>query len=336
MSEPIFTRSNLTRGYSAALASALVLSTTAIFIRHLTVTYQMPALILAVWREVFVSLTLLIAFAVIRPAMLRISRRHIPYLLSYGFVLAIFNALWTLSVAMNGAAVSTVLAYCSTAFTVLLGWVFLRESPHAAKILVVVTTLAGCTFVAFGNQITSGTLLHLSTAGVMVGVLSGLLYAIYSLMGRSASMRGLNSWTTLFYIFSFAASFLTLFNLLTAFFPGVLTVPGAATQPADLLWLGTAWSGWGVLLLLAAVPTLAGYGLYNVSLGHLPSSIANLIVTTEPPFTAVIAYFAFGEMLDRNQIFGSLLILCGVVCLRLYEGRRNAREVPASTAPEVP
>ena len=65
---------------------------------------------------------------------------------------------------------------------------------------------------------------------------------------------------------------------------------------------------------------MLGFGLYNVSLGYLPSSVANLIVTLEPAFTAVIAYFLFGERLNRVQFGGSLLILVGVVFFRVYEG----------------
>ncbi|MFC2063986.1 hypothetical protein ACFLXB_02690 [Chloroflexota bacterium] len=42
---------NLSRGYFAALASAGILSTTAIFIRYLTQTYQIPALVLTSWRD---------------------------------------------------------------------------------------------------------------------------------------------------------------------------------------------------------------------------------------------------------------------------------------------
>jgi len=40
-------RSHLSRGYAIALAAAAILSTTAIFIRHLTQTYHIPALVLA-------------------------------------------------------------------------------------------------------------------------------------------------------------------------------------------------------------------------------------------------------------------------------------------------
>ena len=153
-------------------------------------------------------------------------------------------------------------------------------------------------------------------------------YAIYSLMGRSAAQRGLNPWTTLLYTFGFAALFLLGFNLLPGGF-----LPGSAVQPGDLFWLGNALPGWGVLFLLAAGPTVAGFGLYNVSLTYLPSSVANLVVTLEPAFTAVSAYLLFGERLNAVQLGGGLMILAGVVVLRVYEGRpANATQ----TAAEVP
>ena len=151
--------------------------------------------------------------------------------------------------------------------------------------------------------------------GILTGVLSGLLYAIYSLMGRSAIQRGIVPWTSLLYIFSLAAFFLLLFNLLLG---GIL--PGSATQPADLLWLGKALPGWIILFVLAAGPTVAGYGLYNVSMIYLSSSVANLVVTLEPAFTAVTAYFLLGERFTAVQVGGSLMILAGVVFLRVYEG----------------
>ena len=316
-------RSHLTQGYTTALVSALFLSTTAIFIRHLSVAYQLPALVLAVWREVFVSLTLLVIFLLVRPRLLKVQRLHLPYLLAYGFLLAVFNSFWTLSVALNGAAVSTVLVYCSAGFTALLGWWLLKESLGPAKLLAVVLSLGGCVLVAGAY---TPEVWNTNLAGILTGILAGLMYAIYSLMGRSASQRGLNPWSTLFYTFTIAAGFLGVFNVLTAVLPGWNIVPGAAARLSDFLWLGNAWGGWAVLFVLAAVPTLAGYGLYNVSLSHLPSSVANLILTTEPAFTAVIAYFAFGEVLTGIQIVGSILILGGVVFLRIFEGRQTSKK----------
>jgi len=312
MSNTAINKTQLTRGYMAAFFSAIILSTTAIFIRYLTQTYHLPALVLAFWREVVVALSMLAALGVLQPALLRASRSHLRYLVLYGLALAIFNSLWTLSVALNGAAVSTVLAYCSGGFTALLGWWLLKERLDWAKLVAVALCLGGCVLISGALDPAAW---RVNLAGIITGVLSGLFYAIYSLMGRSASQRGLNPWTTLVYTFGFAAVFMLGFNLLGKGF-----LPGAISRPADFLWLGKDWVGWSILILLAVGPTLAGYGLYNVSLTHLPSSVANLIVSMEPAFTAVIAYFLLGERLTWVQVGGSLMVLGGVVFLRIYEG----------------
>jgi drug/metabolite transporter (DMT)-like permease len=311
-------RPDLGRGYAAALASAAILSTTAIFIRYLTQTYALPALVLAVWRDGMVTVTLLSILAVFRPALLHVGdneyrRRHLSFLAVYGLMLALFNSLWTLSVALNGAAVATVLVYSSAGFTAILGRWLLKERLDWAKLLAVAVCLGGCVLVADALHASAWSA---NLLGILTGVLSGLWYAIYSLMGRTASQRGLNPWTTLLYTFSFATVFLLAFNLL----PGGW-LPGAAGRPADLLWLGRSWAGWGILFLLAAGPTLAGFGTYNVSLTYLPSSVTNLIVTLEPAFTVIIAYIFLGERLTWVQLGGGLMILGGVVLLRLYEGR---------------
>jgi drug/metabolite transporter (DMT)-like permease len=303
-------QTTLARGYMMALISALFLSTTAIFIRHLTETYQMPSLVLAFWRDVFVVLTLLVTLSLLRPKLLHVSRPQIFYLIAYGLILSFFNATWTLSVAMNGAAAATVLVYCSAGFTALLGWWLLKERLSWAKIVAVGFSLGGCVLV---SEALEPGVWQSNILGIVTGVLSGLCYAVYSLMGRSASKRGLSAWTTLLYTFGFAAVFLLIFNLL----PGGI-LPGSAAAPGDLFWLGTAWAGWAVLFMLAAVPTVAGFGLYNVSLSYLPSSVAQLIVTLEPAFTAAIAYIMFGERLNGIQMVGGLMILSAVVIMRLY------------------
>jgi drug/metabolite transporter (DMT)-like permease len=319
--------SHLTRGYAIALAAAAILSTTAIFIRYLTVTYHIPALVLAFWRDVFVCLTLLPVLGSLRPLLLRAGRRYLGYLVGYGLVLAIFNALWTLSVALNGAAAATVLGYSSAGFTALLGRWLLAEPLGWGKLLAVAVCLAGCVLVA--GALNPATW-RANLVGIVTGVLSGLGYAAYSLLGRSASQRGLNPWTTVFYTFAFATAFLLLFNLLPA-----THMPGAATRPADLFWLGGAFAGWAVLFLLAAGPTLGGFGLYNVSLSYLPSSVANLVVTLEPAFTVVTAYLLLGERLTGTQLAGGAMILAGVVFLRVYEGwaRAGAASEPEAAAP---
>jgi len=131
------------QGFLAALGSAAVLSTTGILIRHLTQTYHLPALVLALWRDVFVVVSLALVLGLYHPAYLRVDRSHRLFSAAYGLVLAAFNSLWTVSVALNGAAVATVLVYCSAGFSVVLGWWLLGEPLGWAKVVAVLLSLGG-------------------------------------------------------------------------------------------------------------------------------------------------------------------------------------------------
>jgi drug/metabolite transporter (DMT)-like permease len=307
------------QAYCIALASAIFLSTTAIFIRYLTVNYSLPALVLAFWRDFFVVLTLCPILFLKHRDLLALQKGQIVYLVIYGLVLAIFNSFWTISVSLNGASVATVLSYSSAAFTALLGYWILKESLGWVKIVAVICSMIGCVLVSGAYTQAAW---QSNLAGIVSGVLAGLSYAAYSLMGRKANQRGMNSWATVLYTFLFAAFFLLIINLI----PG-LKVPGAASRPADLFWLGADWKGWLPLFLLAAGPTVMGFGLYNISMQVLPASIANLIATSEPVFTSIFAFLLFGERLGSVELIGGFLIIGGVLLLRLA---RNGRKTTAA------
>ncbi len=306
-------RVNASKGYPVAVLSTVVLSTTAVFIRYLTKTYGMPALVLAFWRDIFTAASMAAILAMFRPGSLRLERKNTVFMVLYGLMLALFNSFWTISVALNGAAVSTVLAYSSAAFTALLARILFHERLGWSKAAVVVTCLCGCALVS--GALEPGAW-QTNVMGISGGILSGLWYAGYNLMGRSASKRRLNPWTTVMYTFGVASCTLLAANLVLGRF-----LPGGAVRSSDLFWLGSATEGWFILFLLAAGPTLAGFGLLNVSLNLLPSSVVNLILTMEPALTAIIAYLFLRERLSTVQVAGSMLILGSLVFLRFSERR---------------
>jgi len=45
------------------------------------------------------------------------------------------------------------------------------------------------------------------------------------------------------------------------------------------------------------------------------------VATLEPSMTAVLAYLFLGERLTSPQLFGSALVITGVIILRLNESR---------------
>lgn len=300
--------SRITKGYWIAIIGTVIWSTTAIIIRHLTLQYQIPPLVLAFWRDLFASIALLVGLLVFGRKYLKINKKDWFFLAAYGFVLSLYNSLWTISVGLNGAAVSTVLAYSSPAFTTLLAWKILDEKLTWGKFGLVLLSFAGCILVAGAY---SPDLWKTEPIGIITGLLSGLIFAVYSLMGKASANRGINSWMGLCVIFAFAAFFLFIYNLV---------LPDAITgHPAhSVIWANGDLQGWLWLALLALVPTIGGYGLYNLSLHYLPAGTSNLIATTEPVFTGILAWFILKERFTTLEIIGSLLILCAVFLMRIF------------------
>ncbi len=303
-----------TRGYLITFVATAIWSTTAIFVRYLSTRYQMPPLVLAFWRALVLSGALCGVLAVVAPRLLHPGRQHVPFLVAYGFSLAVINALWTASVVLNGAAVGAVLNHSAPAFTALVGWRLWGERLNPLKIGAIVVCIVGVAFTSGAYDLAAW---QVNPVGVAVGLATGAGFAAYSLLGELSSRRGVNPWTATLYSFALGTAFLLFVQ-----------------RPSTILWLSRplaagpdGWRdaalGWGTLVLLAVGPTLTGYGLYTVGLTHLPASTASLIATLEPVMTGICALVFLGERPTPPQLWGAGLILTGVVLLRLSERVNN-------------
>jgi drug/metabolite transporter (DMT)-like permease len=299
-------KSTYSRGYAIALTATVLWSFTGILISYLSKTYALPSLVLAFWRDLFLSIGLALIFALFSRARFHLDRSHWTFLVLYGLTLAVFNSLWTFSVQYNGAAVATVLAFSSPAMTAILSKIIFKERFNRVKILSIVLSLLG-TFLVSGAHDPANW--RVNPLGITFGLLTGLFFAFYNLEGKRASDQSIDSWTALLYSFSIATFFLLLFNL---------GVDGFSGKPllSDMLWLGNSVSAWGVLVFLAIAPTLGGFGLYTLSLRYLAPTVANLIATLEPALTSIWAYFLLREQLNSIQWIGSVMVFTGVILLR--------------------
>ena len=274
-------------------------STTGIFISYLFKHYPLSPMTLAFWRNIFVVIALGLCLLLFRRNFFKIEKRDRWFLLLYGLSLSLMNGLWTFSVAYNGAAVSTVLVYASPGITAIAGKFIFKERLTWIRILAVVASLIGCVLVARATDPEQWTL---NAGGIIIGVGSAFSFTLYSVMGKIVFHRQINSWGATWYAFVIAM-------LVFAF-----------TQTGDtVLSLGTHFDGWLILIVLAVIPTLGGFGLYTASLGYLPAGTANLIAVLEPVLTSILAFFLLGETLLPIQLLGAAFIVGSVVSLRLEE-----------------
>jgi drug/metabolite transporter (DMT)-like permease len=93
--------SSTSQGYAIALAATVLWSTTGILISYLSRTYQLPSLVLAFWRDLFVSVGMIAGLLLFSRERFRLARPHWGLMFFYGLTLAIFNTVWTYSVQYN-------------------------------------------------------------------------------------------------------------------------------------------------------------------------------------------------------------------------------------------
>jgi len=303
--------STFSRGYVIALTATFLWSTTGPLISYLSKTYALPSLVLAFWRDLFVSFGMVVGLLVFSRARFQLDRSHWKFIVFYGFTLAVFNSMWTFSVQYNGAAVATVLAFSSPAMTAILSKLIFREKFNPVKILSIVLSLLGTVLVSGAHDLS---IWRLNPLGIIFGLLTGLFFAFYNLEGKHASDTSIDSWTALLYSFAIASVFLFFFNV------GSDVISGKPLL-SEILWLENSIIAWGILFFLGVAPTLGGFGLYTLSLRFLAPTVANLIATLEPALTAIWAYLFLSEQLNAVQWIGSFLVFTGVILLRWGERR---------------
>jgi len=180
---------NSSQGYLIGTGATILLSFNGILISYLNTAYKLPSLVLAFWRDSFVVLGLMIVFTLSSRAHFRLEGSHWKFFILYGLSLSLFNSMWTFSVQFNGAAVATVLAFSSPAMTAILSHFILKEGIHKVKLISIVLSLIGTALVSGAVDPSAW---KVKSAGILFGLLTGLFFACYSLMGKTAANKSID------------------------------------------------------------------------------------------------------------------------------------------------
>jgi drug/metabolite transporter (DMT)-like permease len=290
------------RGILTVILATIFWSTSGIFISLILRSWDISVVSLAFFRDLATFLTLLLGTALMRPALLRVKRRDLPWLLAMGAIsIGFFHVLWNTSVLLLGASVSTVIQCNAPIFVTLMAWIIFKEALTKRKIIAVTLSVIGTVLI---SGILGMTAIQISKLGLLASLSSAIFYGCFSLFGKKLTGQ-YSPWTILLYIFGFASLTLLPFQLLNP-------SPFPYEFPALIYFIG--------LILLS---TISGFALYTTALSHLQASIASITATSEIVFAAILAYLILGEKLDIWQIFGALLIIGGVVLVSLPNGNQK-------------
>jgi drug/metabolite transporter, DME family len=302
------------RGVAIVLIAVVIWSTTPVFIDHLQTVDQLSPLQISTWRALLVTLLLALYLLVRRLRVFKLQRREIGYYVIYGVVgIGLFNLAFNTSVAVNKASVATALMFCAPVFVALGSWWVFHERLRPLQMLAMVVNLLGFALVGTVSALLAGTTGNVS--GLLLGLFSGVCFALYTLLGRGAARANrVSPIVILFYTYLFGTLALVLWGLMTQGIHGLVISLDA--------------TGWALLVILSLGPTLFGYLLFTVSLRYLSAPIASLFHTLEPVMTALLAFFLLGRILTALQWLGLGLIVVSVMVIQL-SALLHSRKTPS-------
>lgn len=228
---------------------------------------------------------------------LKIELHKLPLLFLYGvigvtmFYYAYFNA-----IDKTGMAMAAILLYTAPAMVVVISRLVFKENIDLRKIFCILLTTTGCFLVVKGYDINN---LKLNLPGILMGLLAGFCYAMYSIFGKMAS-ASVHPWTVIVYTQGISLIFLSFLHF-----------------PAEVFAGHYESTAWFYLLYIGIVPTLLAYLCYNAALKHVEAGRASIIATLEPVVAVFLAYVFLKQVLDPVQALGAVLVVSAVVIVQL-------------------
>ena len=230
---------------------------------------------------------------------LKIKKRDIIFFVGTGIgSIVFFNYCYFQAIeVIGGAAVPALLLYTAPVFVMLLSALLFREKITEKKIISLILTFIGLGFVTgafWGKE-------SLTIAALLLGLGSGLGYALYSIFGKFV-IEKYDAFTITFYTFFIAA---------------VAAVPmSGIIHSVNLLF---CTKGIIAAVGLAFFCTVLPFILYTKGLHGVEAGKASILATVEPLVAAIVGGIVYGEKFTITKIAGMFLIMVAVIMLNIKE-----------------
>ena len=298
--------------YLYIAAAACLWGIISLFIRHLYAAGFTPTQVVSI-RAISATFFLLLYALYKDMKSLSIKPADSRYFVGTGIISVVFfNWCMFNAIQETSVSVATILLYTAPAFVTLLSRVLFREALTSRKIIALISTLLGCSFVVgflpSANE-------SISSYGLVLGLGSGLFYALYSIFGKFA-LQKYSSLTVSVYTFLFAAVAVTPFSGLWKVMP-----------------LFSGPSVWLYIIGLGFLSTTLAYLLYTKGLERIESSRASIIASLEPVVASFMGYLVFKEQLELWQYVGIVMVIAAVIIVQEPATKAKAKEdVPTNSS----
>lgn len=283
------------KNYVALFFGVLALSTSAIFVK----LSDAPSPVTAFYRLLFTALALL-PFLVFseknRREFAALGRRQVTSIILTGFLLVVHYTMWFESLRFTSVSSSTVLVSMQPLFSMLWGFLFLKERVRPGAVAGCLIAIAGSAVIGWGDFTVSsaalfGDFLALSSAGVI---------SLYFLIGQvTRKNTGVITYSVLSYFSS--AAFLLVYTLVSK-------------NPLS----GYPAMTWYSFLGLAFISTIGGQFVFNLLLKDISATMVSMGILGEPVGTCILAFLILKETIAPRQLAGIVVIMAGLSVYFFY------------------
>ena len=295
--------------HAAVLLAGCMWGSVGIFVRLLDGLGYSPLTIVFV-RSIVSFTILFIALLIFNKALLRIKIKDLWVFIGTALTSAIaLNLLFNISTIMNSLALAAVLLTTAPFFVIVFAAFAFKEKITSMKIAALLLVFAGC--VLTSGLIGSGSAFSgfdFNPIGVLIGVLSGVGYALYTIFSRLALNRGYDSLTINVYSFGIGA-------LCCIPFADFTVITGSIyMQPAYMSLL---------LVTHALFASLLPYVLFTYGMNYMDTGKAAIIVSIEPVSAAIFGAVLYREIPSAISVIGIALVILAIALLNLPQSFRS-------------
>jgi len=226
----------------------------------------------------------------------KINKRALSKTIAIGIICQmLFNYFYFMSIEVNPLSLAVILMYTSPVFAIILARILYKELLSIKKVIALLCCISGCFFAVTGGRLILG---QLSIAGILLGLLSGLSYAMFPIISKSIPSET-SPYTLSFYSMLFGS----IFFVPIAYFNDALLFP---------LSLGKVLN----LGLLSSLSTALPYIFYYTGMGKgIEASKAGVISSIEVAVAIIVSVCFFREKIDIFQATGILLVFVSIFLL---------------------
>ncbi len=310
----------------AIIAAGCLWGTIGIFIRMIS-AFGISSQQITFFRALMTAAVLILFLLVTDPGKLRIKLRDSWCFLGTGLCsIVFFNICYFQTIMLTSLSVAAVLLYTAPVFVTILSAVLFREQIGFKKILALISAISGCGFVT-GVLSMKGAVGTVPPIAILLGLGSGLGYAMYTIFGRYA-LRRYSFYTVIAYTFLFAAIGCVPFTDVSGLLRAIEKSP----------------SSLGPLLLIGVFTSIIPYILYTMGLNSVEPGRASILASVEPVVATLIGVFFYHESLTPSSLFGIALVVAAIVLLNVnyskgrepvLQARKSVRPVSGGGHPEV-